>query len=299
MLGTVSRGRSGAGQVQKMMDPKAEVLHNERIRDLHGNLRQFDVVIRAKAAGQDLLGVIECKDLQKKVGTPEVDAFATKARGVNANFTLLASRRGFTKPALKEAKHHGIGTISLLPKDPNDAGFSVGQQCYAQIYTWPQARLIIQIARKKQPEIKFTSDEVTWRKQKVLDWYARELVTTHLLEQKEGLHTHQLDFDKTRHLKIGKKSWPAKGITFQALRVCEQRTKWVQISGDGFYDWNKKQLIVPPNGTIEFGTFQSDFSDWEEYVGEIPAPGGGPDLRIKAFLQHFDPKQEVVDLLEL
>ena len=287
--------------VQKMMDPKAKVVHNQKLKDIHGHWRQFDVVIRVKAAGRDLLGVIECKDSKtKKVGTPEVDAFVTKARGVNASITLLASKRGFTKPALEKARHYGIGTISLLPKDRNDAGFFVGQQWYAQIYTWAKVKLTIHFVRKQVPDMKFSSDEVTWRGQKVIDWFHRELVTTYRERQKEGgFYLPLFNFDKPRRLHIGQKYWLVKGLTFQALRVCQQKTKWVQISGKAFYDWNKKQLTVPPKGTIETDSFKTYFSDWEEYVGEIPPPSGYFDFRIKAFMQHFDPNEKVPDLLKL
>src|SRR5688572_16049589 len=90
--------------VQAMLDPAAEVTHNTRLRDRLGHWRQFDVVIRVKAAGHEILGVIECKDLQRPIGTPELNAFADKARNVRANLTLLASKRGFTKQALELAR---------------------------------------------------------------------------------------------------------------------------------------------------------------------------------------------------
>jgi len=287
--------------VQKMMDPKAKVFHNQKLKDIHGHWRQFDVVIRVQAAGRDLLGVIECKDFKRdKVGTPEVDAFVTKTRDVNADIALLASKRGFTKPALEKAKHYGIGTISLLPKDRNDAGFSVGQQWYAEIYSWSKVNLTIHFVRKKAPVIKFRADKVTWKGQKILDWFLKQLVTTCGQEQKEGWFPLQLDnFNKPRRLHIGQKFYLVKGLTCQALRVREQKTKWVQVSGEGFYDWKHKKLIIPPKGVIQTDPIRGDFSDWDDYVGEIPASTGPFDFRVKAFMQHFDPKQEVVDLLEL
>ena len=63
----------------ELMGGEADVEHDVRLSDKHGNTRQFDVVLRSKMVGHELLGVIECKDLNRKVGTPEVEAFLTKA----------------------------------------------------------------------------------------------------------------------------------------------------------------------------------------------------------------------------
>lgn len=114
--------------IQKMMDPKANVEHNKKLRDRFGHLRQFDVVIKGKIGGHKIIGVIECKNLKRRVGTPDIDAFVTKTRDVNANITLIASKRGFSKQALEKAKDYGIGTISLLPTHQKESGFSVGVQ---------------------------------------------------------------------------------------------------------------------------------------------------------------------------
>ena len=110
--------------IQKKLDPSATVSHDERIVDRFGHSRQFDVIIRGKVGSHDILGVIECKDLGKKVGTPEVESFVTKSRDVNANIALIASKKGFTKPAVEKAKDYGIGTITLLPDKPEETGFA-------------------------------------------------------------------------------------------------------------------------------------------------------------------------------
>lgn len=52
--------------IQSRIDPNATVLHNQRIVDRHGHSRQFDVEIRGKFAGQEIIGVIECKDKNRK-----------------------------------------------------------------------------------------------------------------------------------------------------------------------------------------------------------------------------------------
>ena len=109
-------------QIQARVDPAANVAHNEFLVDRLRQRRQFDVVIRGQFAGQAMLGVIECKNLNRKVGTPEVDAFHTKAQDINANFKVIASRRGFTRHALHKAAHYGIRAISLLDPEAQSKG---------------------------------------------------------------------------------------------------------------------------------------------------------------------------------
>lgn len=209
-----------------MMDKNATITHNERLRDRHGHLRQFDVVIRAKVGGHNILGVIECKNLNKRVGTPEVDAFVTKARDVNANITLLASKKGFTKPALEKAKDYVIGTISLLSENPKECGFSIGNQCYATTYMWPKCKVELAFV-KKDISIKNLSakniENITWRGSKIIDFFHKELVTTYKEGKEEGWYTLNIKFDKPRKFIIASKTYMVKGAIFKALRACEKK----------------------------------------------------------------------------
>jgi len=282
--------------IQKMVDPTANVAHNERIRDRHGHLRQFDVVIRTKVAGRRILGVIECKDLKKRVGTPEVDAFVTKARDVNANIALIVSRRGFTKPALEKAKDYGIGMLSLLPKDPQDCDFSVGMDWYVEIYRWAEVRFSVKLVTKHPPCSPIDSRKVTWCGWPVIDWFNKELVTKYLKERRQGMFSLTLIFDKTRRFHIASRIYLVKGITFYALRVCEYRSKWMQFSGEGLLDWNQQEVTMPAGKEIRSDWFRNDFSDWKVYQGELPPMSDLLDIRFHVYKTHFDPDREVVDL---
>ncbi len=144
-MGKDKTGKSlekAVAKIQQMMDPNSTVTHNEFLTDKLGHSRQFDVVIRGKLGGRDILGVIEYKDWNDKVGTPEVEAFVMKSRYVNANIVLMVSPKGFTAPALALAKHEGVGTLSLLPNDPEDSGFTLGVTWYAKAWRWSQLEVI-------------------------------------------------------------------------------------------------------------------------------------------------------------
>jgi hypothetical protein len=122
--------------VQRLVDPGAVVTHNERLKDRLGHWRQFDVVIRGNFAGQAILGVVECKDLKRPVGVPEVNAFADKAANVRAHLKVMASRRGFTKTAFELAEHHGISCISLLAPSQEGPGIVLRLLAFADLVHW-------------------------------------------------------------------------------------------------------------------------------------------------------------------
>ena len=285
--------------MQAMMGPNAIVTHDEKIRDRLGRLRQFDVVIRGKIAGHAILGVIECKDLKKPVGSPQVEAFVTKSRDVNANLKLLASKKGFYKPALEKAKDYGIGTISLLPDDTNDCGLYIGVDWYAEIYSWSKVKITLQYLSQKSPVEKFHPNEIMRGGCKVIEWFQKQLVTNYLKEEQEGWYRLELTFDKPRKFQVSSKKCFIKSITFHALRKYEKKKKMVRLGGDGFVEWNKGQLTIPPEGKVVTNAFRTDFTNWETYDGEIPPSSGFFEWRLKCYLYHFDPKKEVIDLMNL
>lgn len=285
--------------IQEMMDPDASITHNVKLRDRHGHQRQFDVVIRGKVGGHPVLGVIECKDLNRRAGSPEVDAFVTKSRDINANIKVLASRRGFTKPALEKARDYGISTISLLPKDVRDSDFSLGMYWYAELYEWTKAFLTVHFAARKVPIKSFEVADVKRDGRPVIEWFQKELATTYTNEERTGWLSYRLTFDKTRRLQIKNKRCFVKGLTFHALQICRKMKKWIKLGGQGFYDWDKHQLTIPPKGSVYTAPFRTDFSDWHEFEGDIPPSAGLFDCRLKVRLSTVDPDMDAVDLSKL
>ena len=120
-------------RIQQMMDPHSTVTWNEWLTDRVGNRRQYDVVIKGEFGGRPILGIIECKDHNRRKGPADVEAFSKKLENLGARLGLMVSRKGFTPQALELAKHEHIGCLSLLPDDPVQAGFSIGCMFYAVI----------------------------------------------------------------------------------------------------------------------------------------------------------------------
>jgi hypothetical protein len=162
--------------IQKRFDPFARVRHNEIIVDRIGHRRQFDVVIRGSFSGQPMLGVIECKDTSRKVGTPEIDAFITKANDINANFKIIVSRHGFSKNALEKCKHYGIKPLSLVTYEYFISNISIGKNDLA-LYEWSRVFLKIEFTLNK-PQFKFPMDAscITIGGQPVVDWFVNKMI---------------------------------------------------------------------------------------------------------------------------
>lgn len=257
--------------MQRLLDPDASVTHNEVLVDRLGHRRQFDVVLRGKLGGHDVLGVIECKDYSRPVGTPDVNAFADKAHNVRANLSMLASRTGFTKPALELAAHHGIGTFSLLREDLAQDGFSVGVPWYAELYAWTSISAEV-FFHKWQPTQLFQVDQIYVGQQNLIEWVMVQLHTTYVHTHASGVCTLTIRFPEPRSILIGGYPFEATRIVIRAVRSYEQRWKHVLLVGKAIYNWGTGQLVLPKACTLESQPFQPDVSDWELFDGDIPAP---------------------------
>lgn len=288
-------------EIQKQFDANSTVTHDEILVDRHGHKRQFDVVVRGKFAGQDILGVIECKDLNKKAGTPEVDAFVTKSNDINANFKILVSRKGFSTPALEKSKHYGIQTLSLLPDENLSCGFIVGNKWYADIYRWDKIALIIDWASIPEEEINFAADEVTISGKNVLAWFTNYLLKNHPAEDKEGwLVNIGVKFKTPQTVCINKdKCYECRGLAFHALRIRDKKERLVGWSGTGFYDWQTSKLSVPPKANLKSYAVPVNFLEWDDRRNDEINDGCLLVIKIIAHNVQFEKVDDVIDLDKL
>ncbi len=260
------------GRIQQLMDPQSVVTYRERIPNRLKILREFDVVIRGQFGGHPMLGVIECKDWVDKVGTPEVDAFVTKSSDINANLRLMVSPKGFTKPALQQAKDAGVGVYSSLPDDPADAGFSVGVLWYARLYTWDQVLMRVRFEGANPPS-SYKFQEMLYLGRPVVNWFLKELSTTYGNVTSSGPFTLNAKFDNPVSVTMNELPFAVSEITVTANRVCQKKCRFMQMTGDAFFDWQTTSLSVPANGSVSLHGFRPDLSDWQELDGQIPTTG--------------------------
>jgi hypothetical protein len=258
-------------RVQRMMDPNTTVTHNEKLVDRLRNKRQCDVVIRGSCGGRPILGIIECRDHKRKKGPDAVEAFAKKTEHLGANFRVMVSRKGFTPQALELAKHEFIACFSLLPENPDLAGFSIGDWWYGKIRRWGSVRLHVNFTGTTVPTNDFKTEEVKWQGKPVEQWFIKELLSGKYDDLVDGDSiTLRLVFSEVRNLEIGGSAFPVNALACTATRIRKNKRKWVTWAGDAFIDWHEGNLKVPPGGKIVGSAVETDISLWDNYDGEIP-----------------------------
>lgn len=270
-------------RIQQLMDPTSRVTHNEQIVDRVGNTRQYDVVIRGQFGGRPVLGIIECKDHNRKMGPDVIEAFAKKTENLGANLRLMVSKRGFTEQALRLAKHEGIGCLSLLHSGPHEAGFSIGDMWYGVIARWIDITLTVHLPDRAPQLPSFDANALTYQGKHVFKWFLRELFTTYGEETTPGPMTLSMKFDEPRILDFGGVERLVVAITCGATRIFQKKRRWVSWTGDAFYDWHTSQLSVPNKASLVSSVIDSNLDTWPDYDGELPA-GGAPGGIITATL---------------
>jgi hypothetical protein len=275
--------------VQRLMDPAATVTHDERLIDRLGHSRQFDVVLRANVGGHPILGVIECKDLRRAVGTPEVNAFADKARNLRANLVLMVSRNGFTQTALELAKHHGIGTFSLIPGRLGESGVSLGAPWYVTIIGWRDLRFTAYTAPGQSLPAGFDAARLIVGGQSILDWFWHKLGADHKGEDRLGLHRWVLSFREPAPLTYDDQNFDLLGVEFEAERFREYRTKRITWVGTALYNWETKSVMIPPNGHLESEGIDTKMEGWEVLEDNPPPMTGAFFMEGRVFLEQLPP----------
>lgn len=264
-------------RVQKMLDPDSAVTHNEHIVGRDGLKRQFDVIVRGKAAGHDLLVVIECRDHNRKKGASDVEALAAKAEDICANIRIIVSRLGFTEQGLQRAKFLNVTPLSLLPNASDATLPSMFIIWYARIHEWHDIHLLAEFLGTG-PRFEWSGTEMLHNGACVANFFVSQL--RDYSDSPDGVLTIDTKFVEPFAVTI-------KGALFQLVRVQLDATRKTRkargkllISGDGFFDWASDKPLIPRSGRFTVHNFDPNCADWEAYEGEFPA---------------LDPQQAIVD----
>src|SRR5579863_1121543 len=205
-------------RIQQMMEPNSTVTHNEWIVDRFGIKRQFDVVVRGKYAGRDILGVIECKDHGRKKGPDAIEAFAKKAENVNAHFKCIVSRKGFSKKGLSLARKEGVGCLSVLANDPMQGGFGIGDFWYGIIKTWGMVSLRVECPASQHVN-EFKIEDVKLNGLPVINWFFNEFSSRFGDVEENETRTLNVTFRQVRQIQICGTDVNVVGIAVTAVRV--------------------------------------------------------------------------------
>jgi len=288
-------------RIQQMLDPTSVVTHNEFLIDRVGNRRQYDVVVRGHFAGQPMLGIIECKDHNVRKGPAAIEAFAKKREHLGANFAFMVATKGFTEQALKLAKHDGIGCFSLLPDDPKQVGFSIGEYWYGSVFAWTTVRIALHLADGQSPPLEpWEPRALRYDGKPVINWIQQELHSTYQSECTPGDHTYVVTFDQPRTFNIAGHSYILTAIRFTAHRTRQNKKLWVSWSGDALFDWQTRQVAWPANGLLLSSDVDSDMTTWADYDGEIqemePWLGGVLQANFRGTFDWKCPSDHIPDL---
>ena len=277
-----------------MMDPDSTITRNEYIVDRLGNRREFDIVIRGEVSGISILGVIECKDWNKKIGTPQVEAFIQKARNVNANILAMVSRRGFTIQALRLAIHEGVGVYSLLPDNPVDedeTGFTVEIPAFATAWCWTGFRCELHLVSG------FVVDGrlATYKDRPAMEWFLKELSTTYALHFELGDLRLDIQYYKPQTYGLNGTQFDVEKVVFEAARILKHKQRLVRFKGDAFLDWKLNKLSIPPLGRVDSEQLNTDFVGWDDWDGNPEDVKTGCNLRYN--IHPIKPDTRVVNLV--
>jgi hypothetical protein len=96
--------------IEEQAAPRGAVVKApDRIRDMvTGHLREVDASIRFLAGTSEILVTVECRKRGRKGDDTWIEQLATKKQRIGASKTIAVSSAGFTKSALRSARHHGI-----------------------------------------------------------------------------------------------------------------------------------------------------------------------------------------------
>ena len=89
-----------------------------------GEKREVDASIRYRVGSADLLITVECRDRTRTEDVTWIEQLATKQRQIGAAHTIAVSSTGFSGPASKAARMHGISTRVI--DEVSDARSSTG-----------------------------------------------------------------------------------------------------------------------------------------------------------------------------
>lgn len=102
--------------MHKYPDTSVKVEQNVRlpvVLNKTARKREIDILLTRDIAGHSVQMAIECKNEQRSIDTPAIDAFAKKLQRVGVPYGIYVSASGYTKEAIESAAMDGIKTFTL------------------------------------------------------------------------------------------------------------------------------------------------------------------------------------------
>jgi predicted helicase len=100
--------------MHKYPDTSVKVEQNVRLPSLlskAGGKREIDVLLTRDIAGHSVQIAIECKNEQRPIDAPAIDAFSKKLQRVGVPYGIYVSASGYTSEAIENAAADGITDV--------------------------------------------------------------------------------------------------------------------------------------------------------------------------------------------
>jgi Restriction endonuclease len=107
-----------------------------------GTKREIDVLLTGDIAGHSVQIAIECKNEQRPIDTPAIDAFAKKLQRVGVPYGIYVSASGYTKDAIENATQDGIRTFTLKGLTEEVLHASIIEAFHSLVYLFCQVRVV-------------------------------------------------------------------------------------------------------------------------------------------------------------
>lgn len=152
----------------------------------------------------------------------------------------------------------------------------------------------------------FDPNEVLFEGKKIIDWFLRELSTTHVRYNASKTLSCHIQFDNPIEVCIKDEKRALIGVHFNASRAIAKKIKMVKWAGDAFYDWHRELLIWPDGGflmpdfVIDNAPGGKLLNDWGDLEGDITEDT--PNficVNLDFYKAVIDPDTPVLDLLKL
>jgi len=107
-------------RIEEAAAPRGAVVTSpDRIRDsVTGQMREVDASIRFQVGTIPVLLLVECRKRDRSQDVRWIEELATKRNSVRADKVVAVSATGFSAPAQRAAKHHGIELRTLREVSP-------------------------------------------------------------------------------------------------------------------------------------------------------------------------------------
>lgn len=144
-------------RLHRAFHPQAVVVRNDRItgRD-SGRSREIDVSIRYKLGATELLIIVDCKRRSRKVDLPGIHSFIGLKSDVGAHAGIIVCDKGFSKPAMRIAKHNNVQLFTLVDTQRLDWQCRLKVPLFVE--EWTLVPTIFRLIRKDGSILDITDD---------------------------------------------------------------------------------------------------------------------------------------------